>query len=88
MRAAAHVLICMLLVVAQLLNRVWLFATLWTAAPQVSLSFHISQSLLKLKSIESVRPFNLLILCRPLLLLLSVFSSIRVFSNESVLCVR
>ena len=88
MRAAAHVLICMLLVVVQLLNHVWLFATLWTAAQQVSLSFTISQSLLKLKSIESVRPFNHLIFCRPLLLLPSIFPSIRVFSNESVPCIR
>ena len=51
-------------------------------------SFTISRSLLKLMSIESVIPSNHLILCRPLLLLLSVFPSIRVFSNESVLCIR
>ena len=62
--------------------------TPWTAARQVSLSFTISQGLLKLMSTESVMPSNHLILCRPLLLLPSVFPSIRVFSNESVLCIR
>ena len=62
--------------------------TLWTAAHQASLSFTISWSLLKLMSIESVTPSNHLILCRPLLLLPSIFPSIRVFSNESVLCIR
>ena len=62
-----------------------LFATLWTAAHQASLSFNICQSLLKLMSTESVMPSNHLILCRPLLLLCSIFPSIRVFSNESVL---
>ena len=60
----------------------------WTAACQASLSFTISQSLLKLMSIESVMPCNSLILCHPLLLLPSIFPSIRVFSNESVLHVR
>ena len=55
---------------------------------QASLSITNSRSLLKLMSIESVMPFNHLILCRPLLLLPSIFSSIRVFSNESVLCIR
>ena len=60
----------------------------WTAAHQASLSFTISQSLLKLMSIELVMPFNHLILCHPLLLLLSIFPSIRVFSNESVLRIR
>ena len=64
---------------------IWLFETPWTAARQVSLSFTISQSLLKLMSIESVMPSNHLIFCRPLLLLPSIFPSIRVFSNESVL---
>ena len=59
---------------------------LWTAARQASLSFTISQSLLKLMSIESVMPSNHLILCR-LLLLPSIFPSIRVFSNESALCI-
>ena len=56
--------------------------TPWTAALQASLSFTISQSLLKLMSVESVMPFNHLILCHPLLLLPSIFPSIRVFSNE------
>ena len=65
-----------------------LFATPWTAAFQVPLSFTISQSLLKLISIESVIPSKHLIFCRPLLLLPSIFPSIRVFSNESVLCIR
>ena len=71
--------------VAQSLIRVRLFATPWTAAHQASLSITNSQSLLKLLSIKSVMPFNHLILCHPLLLLFSVFPSIRVFSNESVL---
>ena len=61
------------------LSGVRLFATPWTSAYQTSLSFTVSQSLLKLMSIESVMPFNLLIVCRPLLLLSSVFPSIRVF---------
>ena len=65
-----------------------LFATPWTVACQASLSFTISQSLLKLMSIESVMPCNYLILCDPLLLLPSIFPSIRVFSNESALCIR
>ena len=63
-------------------------ATPLTAAHQVSLSFTNSRSLLKAMSIRSVKPSNHLILCRPLLLLSSVFSSIRVFSNESALCIR
>ena len=62
--------------------------TPWTAACQASLSFTISQSLLKLMSIESVMPSNHLILCRPLLLLPSIFPSIRVFSKESALRIR
>ena len=62
--------------------------TPWTAARQASLSFTNSQSLLKLLSIESVMPSNHLILCRPLLLLPLIFPSIRVFSNESALCIR
>ena len=62
--------------------------TSWTAAYQASLSFTISQSLLKLMFIKSMMPFNHLILCCPLLLLPSIFPSIRVFSNESVLCIR
>ena len=72
----------------QLLSHVRPFATLWTAAHQASLSITSSQSLLKLKPIKSVMPSNHLILCRPLLLLPSIFPSIRVFSNESVLCNR
>ena len=72
----------------QSLSRVQLFATPWTAAPQASLSITNSQSLLKLMSIASVMPSNHLILCHPLLLLLSIFPSIRVFSNESALCIR
>ena len=63
----------------QSLTRVQLFATLWTAVCQASLSFTISWSLLKLMSIESVMPSNHLILCRPLLLLPSIFPSIRVY---------
>ena len=70
----------------QSLGCVWLFTTPWTAAWQASLSITNSWSLLKLMSIESVMPSNHLILCRPLLLLSSIFPSIRVFSNESVLC--
>ena len=62
--------------------------TPWSAAHQVSLSFTKSQSSLRLMSIESVVPFNHLILCCPLLLLPSVFPSIRVFSNELALCIR
>ena len=72
----------------QLFSRVQLFATPWTAAHQASLSITNSWSLFKLTSIESVMPSNHLILCCPLLLLLSIFPSIRVFSNESVLCIR
>ena len=74
----------------QSLNRVSLFVTPWTAACQASLSIINSWSLLNLMSIsiESVKPSNHLILRRPLLLLPSVFPSIRVFSNESVLCIR
>ena len=75
-------------VVVQLLSWVWLFATPWIAAYQASLSFTISQSLLKLTSIELMMPSNHFILCRPLLLLFSIFPSIRVFSNESALCIR
>ena len=64
------------------------FSTPWTAAHQAFLSFTNSQSLFKLISIESVKPSNYLIFCPPLLLLPSIFMSIRVFSNESVLCIR
>ena len=72
----------------QSLSCVRLFATPWTAARQASLSITNSQSLLKLMSMESVMPSNHLILCRPLLLPPSIFPSIRVFSNESVLHIR
>ena len=72
----------------QSLSRVQLFATPWTAACQASLSITNSRSLLKLMSIESVMPSNHFILCRPLLLLPSICPSIRVFSNESALCIR
>ena len=75
-------------VVVQSLSRVRLFATPWTAAPQASLSFTISWGLLRLTSIELVMPSNHLLLCHPLLLLPSIFCSIRVFSNESALRVR
>ena len=69
----------------QLLSRVLFFMTPWTAAHQASLPITKPWSLLKLMSIESVMPSNHLILCRPLLLLPSIFPSIRVFSNESAL---
>ena len=69
-------------------SRVRRFVTPWTAAHQTSLSITNSRSLLKLMSIELVMPSNHLILCRPLLLLPSIFPSIRVFSNESVLHIR
>ena len=72
----------------QSLSRVWLFATPWTTALQASLFITNSQNLLKLTSIASVMPPNHLILCRPLLFLPSIFPSIRVFSSESVLCIR
>ena len=72
----------------QLLSNVWLFVTPQTAAHQASLSITNSRSLLKLMSIESVMPSNYLILSHPLLLLPSIFTSIRVFSNESALCIR
>ena len=75
-------------VVVQLLSHVWLFATPWTAAHQASLSLSTSQSLFKLMSIELMTPSNHLILCFPLLLLPSLFPSIRVFSNESALQIR
>ena len=71
----------------QLFSCVWLFATPRTATYQASLSITNSQTLLKLMSIESVMPSNHLILCCPLLLP-SVFPSIRVFTNESALCMR
>ena len=72
----------------QSLNCVWLFATPWAAERQASLSITNSQSSLKLVSTESVMPSNHLILCRPLLLLPSIFPSIKVFSNELALHIR
>ena len=72
----------------QSLSHVQLFATPWTAARQASLSITNSRSLLQLMAIELVMPSNHLILCRPLLLLPSMFPSIRVFSNESVVRIR
>ena len=75
-------------VVVQLLSHAWPLVTPWTAACQNSLSFTISPNLFKLMSLESVMASNHLILCHPLLLLLSVFPSIRVSSNESALRIR
>ena len=72
----------------QLLSHIRLFATPWTTARQASLSTTNSWSLPKLMSIEAVMPSSHLILCRPLLLPPSIFPSIKVFSNESVLCSR
>ena len=72
----------------QLLSCVQLFAIPWTAAHQAFLSITNTQSLLKLMSIKSVMPSNHLILCHPLLLLRSIFPNIRVFSNESALCIK
>ena len=81
--------LCWLLYISvQSLSRVRLFVTPWTAARQASLSITNSWSLLKLMSITSVMPSNHLILCRPLPLLPSIFPGIRVFSSESVLCIR
>ena len=77
-----------LILVVQSLSCVQLLTTPWTAGHQASLSFTISQSLLKLMSTESVISSNHLILCHPLLLLPSIFSQIGVFSNESVLRTR
>ena len=72
----------------QSLSHVWTFVTPWTTACQASLSITNSQGLPNLMSIESVMPSNHLILCHPLLLLPSIFPSIRVFSNESALRIR
>ena len=82
-----RVLRCCVLFV-QSLSCVWLSATPWTTAHQSPLTFTIYQSLLKLMSIESMMLSNHLILCRPLLLLPSIFPSIRVFSNKSALCIK
>ena len=85
-------LLCFLLLLqcssVQSLSCVWLFATPWTAARQASLSVTISQNLLKLMSVQSLKSSNHLMLCRPLLLLPSIFPSIRIFSNESVFHIR
>ena len=78
----------LIVVLVQLLTHVRLFATSWTAARQPTLSFTIFQSLLKFMSIELVMPSNRLVLCHPLLLLPSIFSSIKVFSSELALCIR
>ena len=75
-------------VVFQLLSHVRLFVTPWTATHRASLSLTVSQSLIKLTSVDSVKPSNHLILCLPLLLLPSIFPSIRVFSNESALGIK
>ena len=83
-----HMVITMLTQRLSLLSCVRLFVTPGAAARQAPLSFTISWSLLKLMSIESVMPSNLLILCHPLLLLPSIFPSIRVFSSESALHIR
>ena len=76
------------LVVVQSLSHGQLFVIPWTAAHQTSLFFTITQRFFKLMSIESVMPSNHLILCRPLVLLPSIFLSNRIFSNDSALCIR
>ena len=76
------------IVVTVVIQRVQLFAAPWTAARQASMSFPVSWSLLKLVSTESVMPSNHLILFRSFLLFPSIFTSIKVFSNESVLHIR
>ena len=81
-------LVCFFVAIVQLLGPVRLFVTPWTAARQASLFFTISWSLLKLTSTESVMPSNHLFLFCPFLLLSSIFSTIRVFSNEVALCIR
>ena len=82
------VIVMNIFVVLQSLSPVWLFATPWTAAHQASPSFTISWSLLKLISIESVIPSNHCILHHLLLLLSSIFSSIKVFSSDPAFCIR
>ena len=84
----SHPLGWLLVVFIQSLSSVQLFETPWTAAHQASLSFTISRSLLKLMSIESVMSSNHLVLCHPLLPMPSIFPSIMVFSDESVLFIR
>ena len=83
-----YLLYLLYVVAVQYLSSVQLFATPWIAAHQASLSFTISQSLLKLMSIELVMPSNHLVLCHPDLLLPSIFPSIKVFFNELALCIR
>ena len=78
----------MIAVLVQSLSGLWLFVTPWTAAHQASLPFTASSPLLRFMSIELVMLFNFLILCHPLLLLPSIFPSIRVFSKESALYIR
>ena len=78
----------LVVVFVQLFSCIWLFETPQTAACQAFLSFTISWSLLKCMSIESVMPFNHLILCHPLLLLPLIFPSISVFSKDAALCIR
>ena len=88
MRQYTLMILYIIIFVVLSLSHVLLFATPWTAARQASLSFTISWSLLKLLSVESVMPSNHLILYHPLFLLPSIIPSIRVFSNESALCIR
>ena len=83
-----NLVVSIAVVVVQSLSYVQLFVTPWTAACQALLSFTISQSLLKHTSIKLMMPSNHLILCHLLLLLFSIFSKIRVYSNESALCIR
>ena len=78
----------LLFFVVQLLSCVWLFVTPWTAAYQASWSFTVPHTWFKLLSIELVMPSNHIIFCHPLFLLPSIFPSIRIFSSESVLCIR
>ena len=85
---ASFYFVLIFVVVLQSLSHVPLFMTTWTAACQASLSFTISQSTLRLMSIESVMPSNHLILCLPLLLVASTLPRIRDFSNESTLHIR
>ena len=87
-REAALIIVEIISQSVQSFSHVWLIATPRTAARQASLSITNSQNLLKLMSIESVMPSNHLILCHPFLFPPSIFPSIRVFSNKSVLCIR
>ena len=87
LRGFSHCFGQFVVAVLQSLSHVWLFATPWTETHQGSLYLTISQSLLKLISFESVMPSHHLILCHPLLLLPSIFPSVRIFSNELALCI-